>query len=632
MSWVIACVLAATAASSPIVYVDADATGGNDGSSWQNAFVDLRTALLATSGGEIWIAEGRYLPGATPSATFALKDGVAMLGGFAGTEQAAWQRDPVAHETILSGDLQGDDIAGWGGMSDNALHVVTAANVGPSAVLDGVIVERGRASTSSGASAFGAGLTIDAASPTLRRCVVRDNLASSAAGMVVVNGGSPRFSRCEFRGNHAWSGRGGGGYLAAGAAVDFEDCVFTSNLSTSSGASGGGGALFVELNATLHAKRCAFFANRADYYVVPSTFAVDGGAVVNLGTGVRFEECEFRGNRAHDGGAVWTGRDVAFVNCVFAQNRAEAGYQTGGYGGAIIGFIGAVRLESCTLAHNVAAEDGGALYLAAGAAGTIENSIVAFNTSTPDKPILKQQIQKSDGVLVVRYSDVLGLLTQIPGEDPPDPTKFPGSIDADPRFVTSVSDLALAADSPCVDRGSNALLGAENTHDVLAHPRRHDDPVAPDLGSGNPPLVDMGAYERGSGLPSLAASAAQISLSSGGAVDFELSAGTEHGERLYFLLGSASGVAPGTPLGPVLLPLNVPDPYFALTIALANQAPLFTGTVGFLDALGAAHARLTLPSGTTPSAAGIVLAHAFVVAKGTAPVFASDAVTITLVP
>ncbi len=82
-------------AQARIIYVDADATGANDGSSWADALTDLQDALnivtVHLQFDEIRVAQGVYTPdqgvGITPGdreATFQLRNGVTLKGGYAG--------------------------------------------------------------------------------------------------------------------------------------------------------------------------------------------------------------------------------------------------------------------------------------------------------------------------------------------------------------------------------------------------------------------------------------------------------------------------------------------------------------------------------------------------------------------
>ena len=101
-----------------------------------------------------------------------------------------------------------------------------------------------------------------------------------------------------------------------------------------------------------------------------------------------------------------------------------------------------------------------------------------------------------------------------------------------------------------------------------------------------------------------------ISLTAGGAQTFELEAGALHGNELYLLLGSATGIFPGLPIGGGILPLNL-DGYFSYTLGNPGLPPL-SGSFGLLDGAGAGSAAFTLPPATSPVLAGATLNHAFV--------------------
>jgi hypothetical protein len=132
-------------------YVKTDGSDSNTGISWGQAFLTIQKAIeTASSGDEIWVKAGAYLPTKDPfgspsptdprDKTFYLKNGVALYGGFDGSETMRSERDWVANVTTLSGDIgtSGDN-------SDNAYHVVLSVSDANATVLDGFTVEKGNA-------------------------------------------------------------------------------------------------------------------------------------------------------------------------------------------------------------------------------------------------------------------------------------------------------------------------------------------------------------------------------------------------------------------------------------------------------------------------------------------------------
>ncbi|MEJ2705243.1 MAG: hypothetical protein P8Z79_22610, partial [Sedimentisphaerales bacterium] len=87
------------------------------------------------------------------TATFQLKSGVGIYGGFVGTEVSRPERDPATNLTVLSGDLRGNDqevfdpsdLVSEPTRSDNSYHVVTGTGADETAVLDGFVITGGNA-------------------------------------------------------------------------------------------------------------------------------------------------------------------------------------------------------------------------------------------------------------------------------------------------------------------------------------------------------------------------------------------------------------------------------------------------------------------------------------------------------
>lgn len=131
-------------------FVDKDATGNNDGTSWTDAYTDLQDALTNYNGIDIWVAEGTYKPDASNrAATFSIPSGAKIYGGFAGTETAVNQRVVGSNTTILSGDLSGNDngtlLDTEATRQDNSYHVVSLKGDVQNVVLDGFTIADGNA-------------------------------------------------------------------------------------------------------------------------------------------------------------------------------------------------------------------------------------------------------------------------------------------------------------------------------------------------------------------------------------------------------------------------------------------------------------------------------------------------------
>ncbi len=520
-------------------YVNGNATGNNNGTSWQDAYRDLSVAIDMTVSGEIWVAAGSYKPSqdGVREATFTMKSNVALYGGFSGSETAREQRNPEQQHTILNGDLDGDDVprfylGAWTSfnMLDNSFHVVTATNTDSTAILDGftILHGHGRAifmSANPVDSGVGGGILIDEASPTIQNTTIEGSIAVEHGGAVYIRNGSPSFTNTLFRNN--LSGHKGGAVSIIGltSQVSFTDCHFEGNAAIQS-FHGEGGAIYQELTSTLRITGSTFVSNFAGFRngngadPNQASSTSNGGAIYSWGN-LAIDHSHFLYNRSHLGGAIYTRHTSAspslkITNSQFSGNKVTSVQSPtgsrGGVGGAMaIGHNGLSEIVNVTLSGNSGQEKAAGLYIGANASISLENSIVWGNTvlssgSSDEDPIpaVKRQIS-NDGDLTISYSDIEGLWVPTPGEDPPNPNSYPGSIDQDPLFVdakgpdgiigTLDDNLQLSASSPTIDAGNNLIVSTSDTTDLSGNNRFFDDLATLDSGQGTAPIVDMGAYE-----------------------------------------------------------------------------------------------------------------------------------------
>ncbi len=217
------------------VHVDVNAGGGT---TWGDAYPDLASALAAipatACSAEVWLAAGTYTPAGPDgdrAASFELKSGVAIYGGFAGGEASLSERDPTANRTVLSGDLNGDDDDLLGSTDENSYHVVTGGGADTTATLDGVLVTGGNADGAA-PDDRGAGLYNAAGSPTITNTAFVGNSAAFGGGIFNGQGAAPTLVNCVLSGNAA----------DTGAAVYSDDsnatlinCSLSGNTATTTG-------------------------------------------------------------------------------------------------------------------------------------------------------------------------------------------------------------------------------------------------------------------------------------------------------------------------------------------------------------------------------------------------------------
>jgi len=287
-------------------------SGAGNCSTWAAACT-LGSALANAGGGdEIWVQGGTYGP-------ITLKNGVKIIGGFAGTETTASQSNPTTNVSIIDG----------GGTS----QAVSGSDNGASAVLRGFTVRNGLDSGSDG----GGGIILNNSSALIVQCIFENNRAGDFGGAAGIRGvGSPQFINCIFRNNglgtaNPGNTKGGGAVFVDRGTPTFVNCLFYNNKAWE------GGVVLMVLGAPTFIN-CTIVNNQATIGYGGVFFDPDGRAT--------FRNCILRGNT--------TTRGVGYADQGYS---GSGGTTTIGYSDVQGGWSGAGNIDADPLFNNPAGND-----------------------------------------------------------------------------------------------------------------------------------------------------------------------------------------------------------------------------------------------------------------------------------
>lgn len=476
--------------NSQTVYVKKDATGLNNGTSWQNAYTDLSKAINSTTSGQIWVAQGTYFPttdlnGQIPTDaklnTFKLKLNIAIYGGFSGVETNLNQRNWTNYPTILSGNIGDANL-----YTDNLIHVFSCeyVNLNSTTILDGLTIKGGYAVNDNGGGIY-VNQTTDG-SFKLKNCILEENYALGYGGALYVFNSNPIIEDCIFRNNKAY--QGGGMYLYYSDAT-ISNCNIDNNIAdnfpTGGYSSLVGGGIYI----------ASYSSPEISNNSITNNFAKDeGGALVNESNyEVLFNNNIVSGNKSGDGGALFLGWTTYCFNNLFFNNQATR------YGGAIYMDYDPNRSQfiNNTVVKNSAAREGGGLYIT-GANPDVTNSIF-YNNISPIGPQIKAINVNGNWSPDFRYCDIQGGLTNLVTSG--NVIVYQDNIDVNPLFTDATNNnFRLQSTSTLINAGTtnSSIITAtwpRANGGVINFPNTDLDSYQRILNT-----IDIGAYEFGTSL------------------------------------------------------------------------------------------------------------------------------------
>jgi predicted outer membrane repeat protein len=332
--------IACCSAASATIYVKADATGNNDGTTWANAYTAIGTAISAATADndEIWIAGGTYNI-ATSILLNNHGNGFKIYGGFEGTEAAVSARPKVVdgeawefqYPTVLK-------------LTVSDVHMLYKNKSGASLLIDGLTFDGDNRTQSQG-------IAIRNGSTTIQNCIIKN--FDNSAGMNNVD---------------SWdSANARGAGVTVGAPTTITNCLITNNKTKNSN---GGGGVSIYYNTTLIISNSILSNNTA---------TGTGGALrVDAGT-VTVTNSTFSNNTATDrGGGIYANAgtvDIADSN-ITGNTSDDCG------GGIYVNSDAIVTVNNSVIKSNTSANEGGAISVRSAGNLTLKNCVVAANSAT----------------------------------------------------------------------------------------------------------------------------------------------------------------------------------------------------------------------------------------------------------
>lgn len=441
----------------PTPVVRVSPTGDDtDGSTWAKAKQTVAggIATAATTGGEVWVAQGNYVEQIKPQAF------VYLYGGFGGGETNRTQRDSFGHPTILDG-------AG-------VAPVVYFRNAGYRvSALDGFNVQGGGIHT--GGDVFhpdltnrfggrGGGIYCRVSGPVIATNLIRSNSLGSPFNTTESYGGGIYcyLGHAEITGNtiahnevlNTFDGSGVGLYCLQSLAR-VEQNVFRENRAEN------GAAIYASLSSLRIARNLIESNWLYNTYPLPVYFGSDNGAItLSFAYDSIVEANTVRANVAAYGAGLhlancWGGW---IVNNVIVNNRSYDPTAAGaGWGGGIYCMVNQNATNDLVVAHNTfvgntatasyGGEVGGAI-----AATILTNKFVLANNIIVSNSSGIWRHPGSFAAATLRHNCVLNCNANNYLNLPLGPSDLP----ADPQFVNrAAGDFHLLSGSPCIDAGTS---------------------------------------------------------------------------------------------------------------------------------------------------------------------------------